>query len=128
MYATRVFKFSLKNTSKIALNYFFKIVDSKLGTSKEAPYSIKPSKGSITPGCDETYVVKFAPTEIEPDFSRLICCKIGNLNPDQEPLILELDGVGERPVCHFELPPSFYKEKKERDMTPIDSKYNIIDF
>lgn len=74
-------------------------------------------------------MVKFEPTEIENDFSRLLCCKIGNLDPELDPLIIEVDGVGERPVCHFELPPQlFYKQKKERDMTPVDSKYKIIDF
>jgi hydrocephalus-inducing protein len=38
------------------------------------------------------------------------------------------DGVAERPIIHFELPPSSYRERKEKDMTPIDSKYKIIEF
>lgn len=108
MFSTRMYKFNVKNTSKIVLNYLMKIVDSETGVLKEEPYSISPNKGSIAPGCDETFVVKFSPTEIEADFSRLICCKIGNLNPALKPLIIELDGVGERPVCHFEIPPSHY--------------------
>lgn len=29
---------------------------------------------------------------------------------------------------HFELPISNYKERKEKDMVPIDSKYKIIEF
>jgi len=36
--------------------------------------------------------------------------------------------VAERPVIHFELPPSNYRERKEKDMTPIDSKFKIIEF
>jgi len=39
-----------------------------------------------------------------------------------------VDGVAERPVIHFELPPSNYRERKEKDMTPIDSKYKVIEF
>lgn len=31
-------------------------------------------------------------------------------------------------MIHFELPPSSYRERKEKDMTPIDSKYKIIEF
>ena len=58
-----------------------KIVDSETGVLWEEPYSISPKKGAISPGCDETFIVKFAPIEIEQDFSWLICCKIGNLNP-----------------------------------------------
>ena len=58
-----------------------KIVDSETGVLWEEPYSISPNKGSIAPGCDESFIVKFSPTEIEADFSRLISCKIGNLNP-----------------------------------------------
>ena len=74
-------------------------------------------------------IVKFSPLEIESSFERLLSCNIQNLAKDsQEPLVLEMNGIAERPVCHFELPPSSYKEKKARDMTPIDSKYNIIEF
>ena len=29
---------------------------------------------------------------------------------------------------HFEIPPSNYKERKEKDMQPIDNKYKIIEF
>lgn len=128
MFSSRMYKFTVKNTSKIVLNYLMKIVNAETGVLHEEPYTISPKKGSIAPGCDENFVVMFSPTEIEQDFSRLICCKIGNLNPTMKPLIIELDGVGERPVCHFELPPSHYKERREKEMNPIDSKYNIIEF
>ena len=39
-----------------------------------------------------------------------------------------VNGIAERPVIHFELPPSTYRERKEKDMTPVDSKYKIIEF
>jgi len=34
------------------------------------------------------------------------------LEPKAEPLVIELDGETERPICHFELLPSKYREKK----------------
>lgn len=39
-------------------------------------------------------------------------------------MILELDGEAERPICHFEIQPSTYREKKP----DLDSKFNIIEF
>jgi hydrocephalus-inducing protein len=37
---------------------------------------------------------------------------IKNLDPAAEKLIIELNGETERPICHFEIPPSKYREKK----------------
>jgi hypothetical protein len=45
-----------------------------------------------------------------------------NLSPEMKPLILEVNGIAERPIVHFELPPSSYKERKEKDMVAIDDK------
>lgn len=129
MYATRSFKFNLKNVSEIAMNYAFRIVSAQTGIPDAGPYTVIPKKGSIRAGGHEEIIVKFSPLEIESSFERLLSCNIQNLPKDsQEPLVLEMSGIAERPVCHFELPPSSYKEKKARDMTPIDSKYNIIEF
>ena len=128
MFATRTFKFNIRNTSEITLNYNFKITNSNTGISDAGPFSISPRNGELPAGTDEVLIVKFSPEEIERDFSRLLTCKILNLSPEIEPLIIKLDGVAERPVCHFELPPSTYREEKGKDMTPIDSKYRIVDF
>jgi hydrocephalus-inducing protein len=128
MYATRNYKFAIKNISEINMNYHFRIVSAKDGTNDSGPFSISPKKGVISPGCDETFVVKFSPLEIEKGIERLLSCKVQHLDPEAEPLIIELSGVVERPIVHFELPASSYKEKKAKDMTPIDSKYHIIEF
>ena len=45
MYAQRTFKFNIKNTSMISLNYNFKITDSQTGVLNAGPYSIFPKKG-----------------------------------------------------------------------------------
>ena len=128
MYASRSYKFTIKNTSLININYNFKIVNSETGILDAGPYSIIPKKGTIAPGCDDNFVCKFSPVEVENDFSRILSANIENLSPDLRPLIIEINGIAERPIIHFELPPSSYRERKEKDMTPIDPKFKIIEF
>lgn len=128
MYASRSYKFAIKNTSLIMMNYNFKIVNSETGVLDAGAYTVIPKKGSIAPGCDDTFIVKFSPTEVEHDFSRILSANIENLSPEMKPLIIEVNGIAERPIVHFELPPSTYKERKEKDMVAIDNKYKIIEF
>ena len=45
MYAQRNFKFTVKNTSLISLNYNFKIVNSNTAILDAGPYTIIPKKG-----------------------------------------------------------------------------------
>ena len=98
------------------------------GILDAGPYSIMPKKGSISPGCDDNFLVKFNPLEVEADMSRILSANIQDLNPELEPLIIETNGIAERPVIHFELPPTTYRERKEKDMAQVDSKYRIIEF
>lgn len=93
MYATRTLKFTIKNTSLINLDYNFKIVNSSSGILDAGPFTIIPKKGAIAPGCDENYIVKFAPVEIESDFNRILSANINNLNPANEPLLIEMNGT-----------------------------------
>ena len=122
MYASRSYKFAIKNTSLITMNYNFKIVNSETGVLDAGPYTVIPKKGTIAAGCDDTFIVKFSPIEVEHDFSRILSANIENLSPDAKPLIIEVNGVAERPIVHFELPPSTYKERKEKDMVAVDNK------
>ena len=92
IYATRTMKFTIKNTSLIDLDYNFKIVNSSSGILDAGAYTIIPKKGSISPSCDENFIVKFAPVEVENDFSRILSANIFNLSPTQEPLIIEMNG------------------------------------
>jgi len=39
-----------------------------------------------------------------------------------------MNGIAERPIIHFELPHCEYRERKAKDMTPIDPKFKIIEF
>jgi len=128
IFGARSYKFNIRNTSKISLHYHFKILNPATNTSDAGAFSISPRSGVIPPETAALLVVKFAPNEIERDFARILTCKIQNLDPQLEPLSIKMDGDAERPICHFELPPSQYREKKGKDMTPIDSKYKIIEF
>ena len=128
MYASRTFKFSVKNTSLVDIHYNWKIVNAETGILDAGPYTIIPKKGSIAAGCDDSFVVKFSPMEVEDDFERILSANIQNLSPESEPLIIEMNGIGERPIIHFELPPCDYRERKAKDMTPIDPKFKIIEF
>jgi len=128
MYQTRSYKFSIKNTSLISYPYSCKVTDTENGIVNFGPYNILPRTGTIAPGCEESFIIKFSPTEAEDTSPRLLVISIPNLDPSQKPLVIEIDGSSERPVCHFELPPSKYREKKEKDMAPIDNKYSIIEF
>jgi len=128
MYASRSYKFSIKNTSLINLDFNFKIANTSTGILDAGPYSIIPKKGSIAPGCDDNFIVKYSPIEVEADNKRLLSANIRNLDPEKEKLIINVNGIAERPIIHFELPPTNYRERKEKDMTPVDAKFKIIEF
>lgn len=112
----------------IALPFNFKIINPRTDLLDAGSFSIFPKRGQIAPGCDENFLLKFAPLEVEPDFSRLVIADFLHLDPAKKDLQIRVDGVAERPVIHFELPPSSYLETKKKDMTPVDSKFKIIEF
>lgn len=128
MFATRSFKFPLRNSSTIAMPYKFKICSATTGRLDAGPYSVAPREGVVQPGCDEVVTVKFSPSEVDNLNERLLVCSMTNLSPDLEPLVIELKGKSARPVCHFELPSSNYREKKAHDKLAIDSSYQILEF
>ena len=72
-------------------------------------FYITPKEGSLSPNCDESFTVRFSPTEVQLNNERFLIISIDNMEPKAEPLVIELDGEAERPICHFELPPSKYR-------------------
>jgi hypothetical protein len=70
MYAQRTHKFTIKNTSLIKLQFNFKITNPDNDMLDAGAFSIFPKKGFIAPGCDDNFLVKFAPMEIENSFLR----------------------------------------------------------
>jgi len=92
MYTSRVHKVSVKNISTIKMNYNCKIVSFETGKIDSGFFSVSPHTGTINPNCDEVFTIRFSPTEVEESNERLLVISIKNLNPDQEKLILELNG------------------------------------
>lgn len=88
MYTSRVHRFNLKNTSAIKMNFSCKIVNSETGKTDPGFFLISPHSGIILPGCDETFTVKFSPTEVEEVNDRLLVVSIKNLDPTAEKLIV----------------------------------------
>lgn len=122
MYTSRVYQFRLRNTSAIKMKYTCKLVHPQTGLYDAGYYLVTPKTGALSPGCDEIFSVKFSPTEVEDINHRLLVISMESLDPALQPLIVELDGEAERPICHFELPPS------NRDKKPdLDLKYNIVE-
>jgi len=105
MYASRVHDFFIKNESLISIKYNCKIICYEENQPKVDPgfFYINPKNGSIAPGCEEYFNVRFSPTEVEEDNQRFLVITMENLEPKSDPLVVELDGEAERPICHFEL-------------------------
>ena len=127
MFTSRIFTFNLKNTSLIQMKYVCKIVSAETGVYDNGYFGVSPKAGVVNSGCDETITLKFSPKEVERSNARLLVISIENLDPTAEKLIIELDGEAERPVCHFELPPSLLKDKRAQILAQ-EGKYQIIEF
>ena len=126
MYESRTHTFYVKNTSLITIKYQCKIImyENNKPVIDPGYFYITPKMGTLAPNCDENFTVKFTPTEVQSQNERYLIVTIENLEPKSEPLVIELDGEAERPICHFELPNSNYREKKP----DIDSSFSIVEF
>lgn len=74
------------------MNFNSKVVSSETGKIDAGFYAVMPHNGTINPNCSETFTVRFSPTEVEYSNERLLVISIKNLDPNQEKLILELNG------------------------------------
>lgn len=101
MYTSRMHKFTIKNTSAIKLNYRCKIASPLTAKIDAGFFSVSPHAGTVQPNCDETFTVRFSPTEVEENNDRLLIIDIKNLDPNAEKLVIELNGETDRPICHF---------------------------
>lgn len=160
MYQVREFKFPFKNTSTIALHYNWNIdpLDpnvnrpSRLGIRKPVeynddgeelpdkpeyqPFSITPASGSIPPGTEETFSIKFAPVEARP-YSTVAKAAVDYLVADLQQPEIKLSAIAQRPKCHFELVNSDYITAGRRNAAlpgpggvpgPLDKSYRVLEF
>ena len=108
MYGTRKQEFHIKNTSAININYCFVFTNPNNLINPNAPdsgpYSISPKEGIIPANSDESFTLRFSPTEVDDfSFKRILVCQMQDLDPNMEEYTITVTGEGERPICHFEL-------------------------
>lgn len=131
MYTARTFSFKVKNLSAINLNYGWRFKHPETDAPDTGFYTISPKSGLIRPDTEETFEVKFLPTEIEDRMDRILECMIPNLDESCPPLVIDVDSESERPICHFELPCTSYLESRGTDLSNLNfdiSKLKVIEF
>ncbi|CAE7771395.1 Hydin [Symbiodinium pilosum] len=97
----------VSNPAKIALPFNWRIL---------------PANGTISAGSSQEFQIRFAPKEVD-DFAGLLDSRM----PIQEPLRIRLQASALRPWCHFEVPMSDYRSRRQAE-TPLDPKYQVIEF
>ena len=105
MFQSRVHSVPVTNTSATSLDF-----DWSFDPSSRA-FTIEPAAGSIEAGATTNFVIRFAPMDAE----FLHCtatCNIPHLKSDTASLVLEINGSGRRPICHFDLPRSAYLRRR----------------
>ena len=128
MYSIRTFDFRMKNDSICAMHYKWEFIN-RNDQFNSGFYKITPQTGTIRPESEESFQVKFAPTEIEEDQTRRLTCLIPNLDPTQEPPSIMVESATERPICHFELDVSNYLSVRPGDIPEVDmAKLKVIEF
>lgn len=140
MFQTREFKFPIKNTSTINLNYKWHMKklehNSKLEGEVSNPFSITEVEGTIAPGQEEEFSIKFSPLD-SLTYGIDLIADIDNLPEDCERPFIKLRGIGQRPKCHFELVNSDYLTGQRRQVGlpgpggaggPLDPAYRVIEF
>ncbi|XP_057292027.1 hydrocephalus-inducing protein-like [Hydractinia symbiolongicarpus] len=71
------------------------------------PFNIEPRYGTVVPGKEVTFTVRFSPLEII-DFDAILSASIANLESTQDKPTIALHGKSILPWCHFELNESDY--------------------
>jgi hydrocephalus-inducing protein len=87
MYTSRVHKFTVKNTSTIQMHYNCKIVSAENGKIDSGFFTVLPHNGTVNPNCEETFTVRFSPTEVEEFNERLLVISKKNLAPIKKNLL-----------------------------------------
>lgn len=145
MYQTRVFTFNVTNPCTTNLAYSWAVQDTTrysararpgsaaAGRNSNAPqftpnpFTIEPEEGIVRPGASQAFTVRFAPVEVE-DYSATCRASIPSLAPDAGgALTVRLSGRAQRPVCHFELPPCDYLERRPVDLPMPSGAFGAFD-
>ncbi|CAE7232354.1 Hydin [Symbiodinium sp. CCMP2456] len=124
LFQTRLHRFTVANPSKIALPYNWRILPASgadVSAGSQA-YAITPVRGTIAAGSTQEFQIRFAPKEVH-DFAGILESRM----PIEDPLRIRLQASALRPWCHFEVPISDYRSRRQAE-TPLDPKYQVIEF
>lgn len=146
MFQARSYSFPVKNPGTTELRVSWKLLDrtryaSRPGTAKsgaaaaqQPAFSITPHVATIAAGGEQTFTVRFAPMEVE-EYAAACIADIPGLAEDVKPLRLSLAGRAQRPICHFDLKPTDYLERRSADMVgptgqlgPLEPGIRVVEF
>jgi hydrocephalus-inducing protein len=101
MFESRSFTFIVKNTGRIKMQYTWESEEN----SSLSSFSIEPLSGILAPQTEETFVLKYSPTDVGDHLNKFKCII---KNSKQELPSLQVSGSSVCPIVHFELSPSDY--------------------
>ena len=147
MYQARSTQVVLKNPSKTTLNFDWDLSNLQsgvIGSARSggttpqliphAPFTITPSKGTVAAGEEVALTVRFAPQDVA-DYRVEALPGLSPSSDATASLKLSLTGRSQRPVCHFDLPPSDYLERRPQGMPgptgtagPLPPGIRVIEF
>ncbi|OQR81932.1 hydrocephalus-inducing protein, partial [Thraustotheca clavata] len=130
-------KFTVRNQSKIRLEYNWNWSQDILGLNDldnismetPCPFTIEPEAGEIGGDDNQEFLVRFAPVETH-DYVYKLDGHIRN----SEPLCIQVRGSSLRPVCHIDLEPSDYAQRRSLAMVgpggelgPLDATIRVVE-
>ncbi|PFH36000.1 hypothetical protein BESB_056510 [Besnoitia besnoiti] len=127
LFKSRKFAFTLVNPAKVTLPFEFHWEDADHLRDEPPFYSLSPRKGVLAPSSRMEIGLTFAPTELR-DFQRVLVCSFPTLFATTETRRMAVNASAIRPVCHFDLPPSDYRDRRARTNSAIlDPKIQIVE-
>ncbi|CAE8631652.1 unnamed protein product [Polarella glacialis] len=119
MLGSKVWRFMIKNPSIISIPFEWKMQ----GRNSSA-YTVSPMHGRVAAQGEQEIEVHFAPMEVENFDCQLLCSS--QMITAKPVLRLPVTGTALRPWCHFELPGSDYRSRRQSN-APLDPKYQIVE-
>jgi hydrocephalus-inducing protein len=101
---------TMKNLSFIRLSYCWteRSFDCCACMDFGTPFGISPVKGEIEADGSCDFLITFAPKEVD-DFRSVFKCNVSGI---QDFLTLEMIGYSKRPICHIDIEPSSYLNRR----------------
>ncbi|RQX72942.1 hypothetical protein TGCAST_387810 [Toxoplasma gondii CAST] len=113
------------NPAKVTLPFEFRWEDTDALLDNPSFYVLSPSKGVVPPSSKMDISLEFTPTELAV-FKRFLVCSFPSLPYGEKTRKMTVDATAVRPICHFDLPPSDYRDRREQTNLPaLDPKIQV---